>query len=256
MSLVELWEGDAPAAWEARWRVPELEIHDLLSSTNDRARELAEAGAEPFTVVIAEGQSAGRGRKGRRWESPAGSGLWMSVIAPPCEVAARPLVPLRVGVASCRAVESVALGVRAGLKWPNDVLVDGRKVSGILCEAVGATVVIGIGVNVRAGALSPRLADIAVALEEAFGAPVDRAVLAGRLLDELRELLAPASLGLDGEVAREVEARDVLRDRAVTAATGERGVARGIGRDGALQVEVGPGEIRRVMAGGVRLREG
>ena len=236
--------------------MPRLEIHDLIGSTNDRARELAEAGAEGFTVVIAEAQSAGRGREGRRWESPGGSGLWMSVVAPPREPAARPLVPLRAGLAACRAIESAAPGVRAGLKWPNDVQIGGRKVSGILCEAGAGGVVIGIGVNVRPGALSPRLADVAVSLEEASGRRVDRAALAGRLLAELRELLAPASLGIEGEVAREIEARDVLRGHEVAAATGERGIALGIGRDGALRIEVAPGEVRRVMAGGVRIREG
>ena len=256
MSLLDLWEGDSPSAWGARWRVPRLEVHDLIGSTNDRARDLAEAGADPFTVVIAEGQTAGRGREGRPWESPSGSGLWMSVVAPPLEVNARQILPLRAGLAVCRAVESAAPGVRAGLKWPNDVLIGGRKVGGILCEGGPDAVVIGIGVNVRPGALGPGLAGVAVALEEAAEGPVDRAVLAEFLMNELRQLLAPASLILDGELARELEARDVLRGRAVAAETGETGIALGIGRDGALGVEVAPGEVRRVRVGGVRIQEG
>src|SRR5690606_26857310 len=90
VSLLDLWEGDTPAAWAARWAVPRLEAHGRIGSTNDRARELAEAGAEPFTVVLTEAQSAGRGRDGRRWESPAGAGLWMSVVAPARPPADRP----------------------------------------------------------------------------------------------------------------------------------------------------------------------
>ncbi|MSR37172.1 MAG: biotin--[acetyl-CoA-carboxylase] ligase [Gemmatimonadetes bacterium] len=254
MSLLDLWEGDAPSAWGARWRVPRLEVHDVIGSTNDRARELAEAGAEPFTVVIAEEQTAGRGREGRRWESPPRSGLWMSVVAPLLEATARPLLPLRAGLAACRAVESAAPGVRAGLKWPNDVLIGGLKVGGILCEGGPSAVVIGIGVNVRRSAVPPALAGTATALEAA-GGPVDRASLAGFLVSELRALLAPP-LSLDGEVAREIEERDVLKGRPVTAGTGESGIARGIGRDGALRVEVAPGEVRMVMAGGVRIQEG
>src|SRR6185436_19394516 len=97
-------------------------------------------------------------------------------------------------------------------------------------------IVIGIGVNVRRTALPAELVATATSLEEAAGESVDRAALAGFLLDELRALLAPP-LALDGEVAREVEARDVLKGLAVTAGTGEFGIARGIGRDGALRVE-------------------
>ena len=256
MSLLDLWEGDSPSAWRARWRVPRLEVHDLIGSTNDRARDLAEAGADPFTVVIAEEQTGGRGREGRRWVSPPGSGLWMSVVAPPLEVSARQILPLSAGLATCRAVESAAPGVRAGLKWPNDVVIGGLKVGGILCEGGPYAVVIGIGVNVRPGALGSALVGTAVALEEAVEGPVDRAVLAEYLMTELRQLLAPASLSLDGELARELEARDVLRGRAVTAETGETGIARGIGRDGALGVEVAPGDVRRVRVGGVRIQEG
>lgn len=256
MSILDIWEGDSPSAWGARWRVPRLEVHDLMGSTNDRARYLAEAGADPFTVVIAEEQTAGRGRNGRRWESPPGSGLWMSVVAPPLDVSVRHIIPLRAGLATCRAVESAAPGVRAGLKWPNDVLIGGLKVGGILCEGGPSAVVVGIGVNVRSAALRPGLVGTVVALDEAAEGPVDRAVLAEFLMTELRDLLAPSSLSLDGELARELEVRDVLRGRAVVAETGEIGIARGIGRDGALGVEVAPGEVRRVRAGGVRIQEG
>lgn len=256
MALLDVWDGDTADAWGARWSAPRLEIHDRIGSTNDRARELAEAGAEPFTVVIAEAQSAGRGREGRRWESPAGTGLWLSLVAPPREPAARALVPLRVGLAVCRAVEAVAPGTRAGLKWPNDVEIAGRKVAGVLCEATPAGVVIGVGVNVRPGGLPPHLAETAVALEQAAGASVDRGELAGRLIAELRELLRAPSLALEGEVGREIEARDVLLGRRVVAATGEVGVARGIAADGALLIEAASGETRRVVAGGVRVREG
>ena len=256
MSLLDLWEGDSPSAWGARWRVPRLEVHDLMASANDRARDLAEAGADPFTVVIAEEQTAGRGRDGRRWESPPGSGLWISVVAPPLDVSARQILPLRAGLATCRAVESAAPGVRAGLKWPNDVLIGGLKVGGILCEGGPSAVVIGIGVNVRPDAIRPGLVGTAVALEAAAEGPVDRAALAEFLMTELRQLLAPDSLSLDGELARELEARDVLKGRAVAAETGETGIARGIGRDGALGVEVAPGEVRRVRVGGVRIQEG
>lgn len=256
MILLDLWEGDSPSAWGARWRVPRLEVYDLMGSTNDRARDLAEAGSDPFTVVIAEEQTAGRGRDGRRWESLPGSGLWISVVAPPLDVSARQILPLRAGLATCRAVESAAPGVRAGLKWPNDVMIGGFKVGGILCEGGPSAVVIGVGVNVRPDAIRPELVGTAVALEEAVEGPVDRAALAGFLITELRQLLKSDSLSLDGELARELDARDVLKGRPVAADTGEMGIARGIGRDGALGVEVAPEEVRWVRVGGVRIQEG
>jgi len=250
--VLDLWEGDTPAAWGVRWGVPRLEVHGRIGSTNDRARELAEAGAEPFTTVIAEEQTAGRGREGKRWESPPGSGLWMSVVAPPIDPSDRALVPLLAGLAVCRAVERLAPGVCAGLKWPNDVLLGARKVSGVLCEAGPEAIVIGVGINVCSGALGPELAGSTVALDDAGAGPVDRAALAERLLAELREVLVRGRVS-DAAWTRELDGRDVLRDRRVEAA-GAVGIARGIDPDGALRVEVGPGEIRRVVAGGVRVR--
>jgi BirA family biotin operon repressor/biotin-[acetyl-CoA-carboxylase] ligase len=178
----------------------------------------------------------------------------MSVVAPALDPAVRPFLPLRVGLAACRAVESAAPGVRAGVKWPNDVLIGDRKAGGVLCEGGPGAIVIGIGINARRTVLPPDLAGTAISLEEALDAPVDRAALAGFLLAELRALLVPP-LTLDGEIGRELDARDVLKGRPVIAATGESGIARGIGRDGALRVEVGPGEVRNVTAGGVRVRD-
>ena len=253
--MADLWEGDTTAAWAARWGVPRLEVHERIGSTNDRARELAEAGADIFTTVIAEEQSAGRGRDGRRWESPARSGLWMSVVAPNRGVSSRLLVPLWAGLAVCRAVERVATGVRAGIKWPNDVQVEGRKVSGILCEAGAEAVVIGIGLNVRQGALSPELCPVAVALEEVTDGRVDRAALAGHVLLELKELVARRTLTTDVALGRELAARDVLFGRRVTAGVEGAGVARGIDRDGALLLEIEPGDVRHIVAGHVRLQD-
>lgn len=253
--MTESWEGDTTAAWAARWGIPRLEVHERIGSTNDRARELAEAGADPFTTVIAEEQSAGRGRDGRRWESPPSSGLWMSVVAPGQDAFGRLLVPLRVGLAVCRAIERAAPGVRAGIKWPNDVQVEGRKLSGILCEAGAGAVVIGVGINVRQGALSPELSSVAVALEEVADGLVDRAALAGRVLFELRELVTQGPVVLDEALGRELAERDVLRGRRVAAGVGGTGIARGINRDGALLLEIGPGDVRHVVAGHVKIHD-
>jgi BirA family biotin operon repressor/biotin-[acetyl-CoA-carboxylase] ligase len=130
-------------------RLATVEWHAELGSTSDRLKQLARAGAPEWTAVVAEAQTGGRGREGRTWQSPPG-GLYLSVLLRPRAERA-PLVPLAAGVALAEAVSS--LGVRVGLKWPNDLLVADRKLAGVLAESssAGASVewvVLGIGVNV------------------------------------------------------------------------------------------------------------
>ena len=123
-------------AWAEVWGVPFLEIHRRVGSTNDQLMGIAEVKGASFSVVIADEQTAGRGRAGTRWHSPAGSGLLMSVLLPALS-APDPYAPLIVGLAVARAVETLADGVRAQIKWPNDVFIEGGKVAGILCESIG-----------------------------------------------------------------------------------------------------------------------
>src|SRR5512145_2072069 len=142
---------------------PLLNTHDLgqvvhwyeeLGSTNDRAKELADEGAEHGEVVVAEAQTAGRGRRGRSWASPARRNLYFSVVLrpelPPTRAAEITLVA---SVAICDALRQA--GVEAGIKWPNDLLASGRKIAGILTELAAEPeqvqwVVLGVGVNVNA----------------------------------------------------------------------------------------------------------
>jgi BirA family biotin operon repressor/biotin-[acetyl-CoA-carboxylase] ligase len=130
-------------------RVVPVEWHETLVSTSDRLKVLARAGAPEWTVVLADEQTGGRGREGRRWLSPAG-GLYLSVLLRP-RFEGVGLVPLAAGVAVAEAVAE--RGIAAELKWPNDVLVVGRKVAGILAEAASGAggvvwVALGIGLNV------------------------------------------------------------------------------------------------------------
>jgi BirA family biotin operon repressor/biotin-[acetyl-CoA-carboxylase] ligase len=246
------WEGEPIRVWESLWEVPRFEAWDRIGSTNDRLRELSAEGAAPFSVVIAELQTAGRGRAGRRWDSPAGQGLWMSVLLRPAAAEAARLAPILVGLAACRAFERVAPALSARLKWPNDVLLGDRKAAGVLCEgASDGSVIAGVGVNVR-----QRLADFpgelrgrAVSLEMVTGRALARGELAGALVREARTLLARAPLRLDGSLAEEVARRDALVGSAVRIEGGPRGVARGIDAAGRLRVEVSPGQVQPVVAG-------
>ncbi len=135
-------------------------------STNSRARELAEEGAPGGTVVTAGEQTAGRGRQGRAWTAPAGKALLYSAVLRP--LGDQPLLPLAVALAVCDAVEELAPGTGAQIKWPNDVWVEGRKLAGILIETRTQDdwAVLGIGLNltIAPNEFPPDLRDKAVSL--------------------------------------------------------------------------------------------
>lgn len=168
-----------------------LEVVERLPTTMARAAELGEAGAPEGATVVAEEQTAGRGRLGRTWVAPPGTGLLVSVLLRPALAPADLwLVASLAGVALVEAVEELAakapLHPRAGLKWPNDLLLDGRKAAGLLAEAgihggrLG-WVALGIGANVNQSPedFPPEVAGAATSVALATGAPVDRAGLLG-----------------------------------------------------------------------------
>jgi BirA family transcriptional regulator, biotin operon repressor / biotin---[acetyl-CoA-carboxylase] ligase len=199
---------DEPGRWaeQVRAALPgffePLEVVASIPSTMARAAELAAGGAAEGATVVAEEQTAGRGRLGRAWVAPPGSSLLLSVVLrPPLPREAAWLTVAAAGVALAAAVEEVAAGVPVGLKWPNDLELDGRKAAGLLAEAhlqgqrLG-WVVLGMGVNVtqRREDLPPELTDRATSVALAVGAPVDRAALlaawGGRFVDGYRHLAA------------------------------------------------------------------
>jgi BirA family biotin operon repressor/biotin-[acetyl-CoA-carboxylase] ligase len=218
---------------------PRLHLR-VTESTNRRARELAGGGAPHGTLVTTEHQTAGRGRQGRTWTAPPGRALLCSlVLRPP-----RDLLPLAVGA----AVAEVA-GDRAMVKWPNDVLLDGRKVAGILIESrpQDGWAVVGIGLNV---AIEPD--QFPTELRDSAGSlghdPGDVEPVLGRLLLALERWLAASP----GAVLSRVRERDALRGQPVSWAGGE-GVARGIGDDGRLLVLTDAGGELMLAAGEVHL---
>lgn len=208
-------------------------------STNDRARELAAAGAPHGMLVTAREQTAGRGRQGRSWFAPPGGALLLSlVIRDPGE-----LLPLRAGL----AVADLA-GSRARVKWPNDVLIDGRKMAGVLVEArpQEAWAVLGIGVNVSVDP-SDLPADVRAAAGGLGRPPHQLDAVLGELLAALeRRIAEPAS-----ETLEAFRARDALLERAVAWRDGS-GVGAGIDERGALLVRTGGG-IVALNAGEVHL---
>jgi BirA family transcriptional regulator, biotin operon repressor / biotin---[acetyl-CoA-carboxylase] ligase len=229
---------------------------ETTGSTNDRARQLAQAGAPHGTVVIAERQTAGRGRQGRTWSAPPGRALTLSVLAR-VEAAGLGLLPLGVALAVSEACEQVA-PVRCQIKWPNDVWIDGRKVAGILVETrpQEGWAVLGIGLNVDTAAdeLEDELRETATSLRIAVGGPASRETALDALSERLQAWLD--RLVEPGLVVSAYRERDALAGQRVTwlqdgrAMTGE---ARGIDDDGALVVFTDENSSVRLDAGEVHL---
>jgi BirA family biotin operon repressor/biotin-[acetyl-CoA-carboxylase] ligase len=233
-----------------------------IGSTNDAAIALALAGEPAGTSVVAEVQHAGRGRRGRDWFSPAGAGLYLSVLVRPRgRAAGTPLITLAAGVAVAQAIRAVA-GLPVELKWPNDVVIGRpwRKLGGVLCEGVGAgprldAVVIGVGLNLRRAVYPPALAARATSLEVELGRAIDRAPLVVEVLAAIRTMIELLERGHRDAVCN---AWRTLGQAGLAGATvrwdGEggarQGLARGIDADGALLVER-DGRQERVIAGGV-----
>jgi BirA family biotin operon repressor/biotin-[acetyl-CoA-carboxylase] ligase len=224
-----------------------------VGSTNDIATMLAEHGAEEGVVVVADQQTAGRGRLGRAWASPPGAGIYMSAILRPTPRASS-LLTIAAGVAVADAV-ALATGLDVQLKWPNDVYVGDRKLAGILAEGAPRYVVLGIGINVLPAAYPPDVARRATSIETELGRPVDRGLL-------LAECLAALALRY-GEISLE-DGRGVIaawRKRAASTlgcriewdagGQSQRGLVDGIDEDGALLVRSGS-ELIRITSGEVR----
>lgn len=176
------WEGVAVREWARRLGVATAEFHERTGSTSDCAAALVRAGRPLPVLVVADRQTTGRGRRGRRWESDSPCGLWFTAAHPfPAPRPAPGALPLRIGLAVARALESVAPRVRVQVKWPNDLLVQGRKLGGVLCERTGVAALAGVGLNLNhpADALPtvPGLPATSIAAET--GQPVPR----GRVLE-------------------------------------------------------------------------
>lgn len=174
--------------------VTELRYFSQTDSTNRQAAAWAQAGAPHGSLVIADFQTAGRGRLGRRWLAPAGSSLLFSVVLRPgWDPQLFTLVSLAGAVALCECLEEK--GIAAAVKWPNDVLIGERKVSGILAEAAAGVVVLGMGVNVKQERFPPEIQATATSLQASTGRRFDRSQLLAGLIRRLASLVdgpAPA----------------------------------------------------------------
>jgi BirA family transcriptional regulator, biotin operon repressor / biotin---[acetyl-CoA-carboxylase] ligase len=232
------YDGLDEAALAARLGVPRLVLRESTGSTLDDAHLLAAGGAESGTLVLADAQTAGRGRFGRAWQSPAGAGIWLAVLLRPSAAPAPGALAVRAGLACVDALARLSPMLAPRLKWPNDVMVLDRKAAGVLCEArwVGGRlgwIALGVGINVR-GPVATEVRDRAIALDQVVRGLTRPAVLAA---------VVPGLLALDGrpEVLDEVE-REAFRRAAWSP---EDETIEGLDPDGALLVRRAGGILER-----------
>lgn len=246
-----------------------VECHDEIDSTNLRAKQLAELGEPEGMLVVADKQTAGRGRRGRGWTSEAGVGIYMSYILrpslPPSKVSG---VTLVTALAMCQAISQVC-GVQPLIKWPNDVILDGKKVCGILTEMSSEIqyvhyAVTGIGVNANQTEFAEDIREHATSIYLQTGKWVPRAKLTAAFAKCFGEYYAVFER--DGNLRSLIEEYDHIlanRDKEVLVYHGmvedakpediARGIARGINEDGSLLVEI-DGTLQAVRSGEVSIR--
>lgn len=243
----------------------DIRVFQQTSSTNDVIEKFARDGAAEGVVVFAESQTRGRGRLGRAWLSPAGKGLWFSVLLRP---QLRPQAATRITVAAANAVLRALrthTGLHATIKWPNDILAHGRKLVGILTEMSAELdavkhVILGIGVdvNLTAGELPPDLRKLATSVRIETGQVWNRAELATVILRELDTDYGRLVDGRFAEVADEWEANCSTIGENVIIEAGNRrvqGRAEALDADGALLVRTQHGRPERIIGGDVMLEK-
>ncbi len=232
-----------------------------LGSTNDEAKTLAEAGAPEGLLVLAETQTAGRGRQGRGWLTPPGAALALSlVLRPPLDAQHATRLTMLAGVAVCEALAQTT-GVEAALKWPNDILLGGQKAGGILveCGLSGSRLdyaVLGLGLNLSTAPPPDAVRFPATSVEAAAGQPVDRLALLHVLLARL-EHLYPSLPPNTGQLHAAWLSRLAWLGERVVAQSAEGdydGCVTGAAEDGALLIKLDSGEVRRFVAGDVSVR--
>jgi len=246
------------------------EIWETIDSTNNRALELAGNGAPHGTIVIANQQTAGRGRSDRQWFSPAGSGLYISfLVRPKIELANLPVITLITGVAAAHAIQK-SLNIRVGLKWVNDLLIGGRKIGGILCEYQNAitkieptkALIIGMGLNLH----KPRI-DLPTDLDKKIGFleshlsvgqyVIDRNNLVASITNELENSLTQIQSGNLQSLLDQWRAYSITLGEQIIAEVGDKqisGQALDINESGELIVKTISGNVT-LCAGEVSLQK-
>ncbi len=240
------------------WQIPGRNVHyfDSLPSTMREAARLAAEGCPTGTAVVAEEQTAGQGRHGHSWHSEPGAGIYCSpVLRPALTAEDMPALTLALGLATAEAIARAA-DLACDIRWPNDVMLEGRKTAGILVQVSDDAVIAGIGINVNHAAFPPELAEQATSLRLAAGRMFDRGPILAALLDSVESFVRMLEQAGRGAVLEQFTLRSswvcgkavrVEHEGAVIT-----GVTTGLDDAGFLRVRTGDGRTIRILSGGVR----
>lgn len=262
-------QADIQSRLKTKWVGQPLLFFDSIDSTNIRAKQEAEQGAESGLLVVADKQTAGRGRRGRGWESPSGINIYYTLLLKPDFAAdCAPMLTLVMALAVAKGIRQTLRldseeAAKVGIKWPNDIVVDGKKVCGILTEmsmeqSYIQHIVIGVGINVRKQEFPEEIRDRAAAIDEQCGFRISRSQLIADIMEAFEEdyaifLQTHDLKGLRASYTKLLVNQD--REVCVLDPKGEyRGIARGINDQGELLVERQDGNIEEVYAGEVSVR--
>ena len=236
---------------------PKVLRFESLPSTNTELARLASEGAAEGVSIVAEEQTAGRGRLQRAWSSPRGAGLYFSILLrPTTRQNYWPLITFMAALAVGDALRE-ACGLETDIKWPNDILSGERKICGILAEAIdtpsGRAVILGIGINLTENAFPPELANVATSVSEATGSAPDREQILAALLTALSHWYS--QLNEPGQIIDAWSNRSSYAiGKLVQVSNGDdvwQGTTAGVEPDGALRLRTSSGEIKLVRAGDV-----
>lgn len=239
------------------------EIHYFreVDSTNEVAKKLAQEGAPEGTIIIAESQSRGRGRRGKTWVSPLG-GAWMSIVLRPDTLPINaPQLTFTAGVAAAKTIKD-EYGLDVGIKWPNDILIENRKVCGILTEiSTGDNtidyIVVGIGIdaNIDLDLIPPELRDTATSLKNELNEDISRMILVQKFLDNFEKTYDEFKIGNFHNILNKWRRCSKTIGSKVEVKTGTKfikGEAVGVTREGALILELEDGSLKKIISGECR----
>lgn len=251
------------------------ELWDTIDSTSTRAAQLAAEGAPEGVLIVARQQTAGRGRLGRSWHSPFDSGVYLSMILRPiAPISSLPLLTIAAGVACATGIFK-ASNVNIGLKWVNDLVYDGKKVGGILCELprspaiienafhvsnLPAPLIVGIGINVSLNEadVPDELRTKIDWLERIAGNSVNRNLLVAEIANEFELVYSKMLSGASSDVIERWRRQSVTLGREIIATSGSRtfeGIAVDIAEDGALVVDCAGEGRKNLLAGEITIRQ-